>query len=296
MDRRAEHLAVMAAVTAAAVVPAAIAAVVKAGPEESRGTPRTPVAAVKSAPAAPVPEAAGTSRSPLPENTPRAAPTSGAPATASATPGRTSRAAAADTPAPRASAERTPLRSYVRVTEVRLSGAANGDYEHAAETARFTLAPRFALDATGVRTSVRGGEKTTFTQRAIVKGRTVSGFDGTAWRHRTLTGVQLAGLREGADPRRLTDLVRSLPGVHRSAPDGAGSVRYTAGVSVGTLLSLLPEAETGPAGRALRSVPSGIGVSLDMRVDADGRPTLIGLRAAVPGGRFSGSMAFRSYR
>ncbi|GLZ12343.1 hypothetical protein Acsp04_25780 [Actinomadura sp. NBRC 104425] len=293
MDRRAEHLAVMAVVTAAAVVPAAIAAVVKAGPEESRGTPRTPVAAVQSAPA---PETAGASRSPLPENTPEAAPTGGAPTTASVAPGRTSHAAAADTPAPRASDTRTTLRSYVRVTEVRLSGAANGDYEHATETARFTLAPRFALDATGVRTSVRGGEKTTVTQRAVVKGRTVSGYDGTAWQHRTLTDAQLAGLRQGSDPRRLADLVRSLPGVNRSAPDRSGSVRYTAGVSIGDLLALLPEAETGPAGRALRSVPSGIGVSLDMRVDAEGRPTWIGLNAAVPGGRFSGSMAFRSYR
>ncbi|GAA4076740.1 hypothetical protein [Actinomadura miaoliensis] len=295
MDRRADHLVVMAVVTAAAVVPAAIVAVVKAGPEESRDTPRTPVAAVQNAPA-PAPEAAGASRSPLPENAPKAAPTGGTSATASSTPGRTSRGSATDTPAGRASSARTPLRSYVRVTEVRLSGAANGDYEHATETARFTVAPRFALDATGVRTSVRGGEKTTVTQKAIVKGRTLSGFDGTGWRQRTLTDAQLARLRTGSDPREFTGLVRSLPGVGRSAPDRFGSVRYTAGVSIGDLLSLLPEAEAGPAGRALRAVPPGIGVSLDMWVDADGRPTWIGLGAAVPGGRFAGSMAFRSYR
>ncbi|MBX6766453.1 MAG: hypothetical protein IRY90_04765, partial [Actinomadura rubrobrunea] len=80
------------------------------------------------------------------------------------------------------------------------------------------------------------------------------------------------------------------------APDRSGAVRYTAGVSLGELLGLLPPASSATVRQALGTVPAGVGVTVDLRADADDRPTWIGLRAAVSGVLFTGSMTFRSYR
>ncbi|GLW65965.1 hypothetical protein Arub01_42090 [Actinomadura rubrobrunea] len=297
MNRRAEHLTAAAAAAAAAVVTVAVAAAVTAGPDDkSPDASRTPVAAVQGASApASAPQTPGASNRPLPRHA--ASPQSTPPALPSA-PAQTSRAGDAGAPASPSTRQGSTreVRSYVRVTEVRLSGAANGDYEHATETARFTLSPRFSMDATGVRTSVRDGRTTTVTQKAIIKGRTVAGFDGARWSRTTLTDTQLAGLRTGSDPRAFTRLIRSVPGVTRSAPDRSGSVRYTAGVSLGELLVLLPPASSATVRQALGTVPAGVGVTVDLQADADDRPTWIGLRAAVPGVRYSGSMTFRDYR
>jgi hypothetical protein len=178
---------------------------------------------------------------------------------------------------------------------VRLSGASNGDYEHIIENASFTLAPAFALDATGVRTSVRDGRTTKITQKVIVKGDTMWGYDGKAWSRSTLTTAQLDKLRTGSDPLEFTALMRSVPGVTRTRPDASGSTRYTAGVRVGDFLRLLPD----PAGttRQLRArMPQSAGVTLNLWANAQDRPTRIGLGAAVPGVQFTGSMTFTSYK
>ncbi|XVQ11999.1 hypothetical protein ACQP1W_05300 [Spirillospora sp. CA-255316] len=185
------------------------------------------------------------------------------------------------------------ISSYVRVTEVRLSGASNGDYEHQRETAAFTLAPRFALEATGVRTSMRSGRVTTVTQKVIVKGDVLYGYDGEEWTRSTLTSAQLTRLRTGSDPRQFTYLLRELPGMTRTGPDGGGVTRYLARAVLDDLYVLLPREV---AAHLRKLMPAGTGIALDLRADRADRPSRIGVTTSVPGARFTGSMGFRSYR
>nr|BFE33200.1 hypothetical protein GCM10010200_054510 [Actinomadura rugatobispora] len=202
--------------------------------------------------------------------------------------GSGSAAALPSTPPPGAPA----IDSYVRVTEVRLSGASNGDYEHQRETATFTLAPRFALEATGVRKSMKDGRLTTVTQKVIVKGDVLYGYDGQAWSQSTLTPAQLTRLRTGSDPRQFTYLLRELPGMTRTGPDAGGVTRYLARAVLDDLYVLLPR-EVAAHLRTL--MPAGTGVALDLRADRADRPSRIGVNASVPGARFTGSMGFQSY-
>jgi hypothetical protein len=198
-------------------------------------------------------------------------------------------AALPSTPPPGAPA----IDSYVRVTEVRLSGASNGDYEHQRETATFTLAPRFALEATGVRKSMKSGRLTTVTQKVIVKGDVLYGYDGKEWTQSTLTPAQLTKLQTGSDPRQFTYLLRELPGMTKTGPDGGGVTRYLARAVLDDLYVLLPREV---AAHLRKLMPAGTGIALDLRADRADRPSRIGVNASVPGARFTGSMGFQSYR
>lgn len=185
------------------------------------------------------------------------------------------------------------LTSFTRVTDVRLSGAANGDYEHQRETASFTLAPNFALNAVGVRESMKGGKLVKVTQKVIVSGRTMRGFDGKKWTSSKLTATQLSKLKNESDPRQFTYLVSSVPGVGKSGPDRYGSTHYLAKALMGDVSGRLPKHV---AAEVRKILPDGTGVSLDLWSDRSSRPSWIGLNAAAPGASFNGSMTFKSYR
>ncbi|MEU5876718.1 hypothetical protein [Spirillospora sp. NPDC047279] len=185
-----------------------------------------------------------------------------------------------------------PLRSFGRVTDVRLSGGPDGDYEHVTEVALVRLDPAFAMRATGTRISRRNGVLTRAARRVVVRGRTMRTFDGGRWRTTRLTAAQVAALRAGSDPRRLTWLVRAAPGAEAAGPDRYGSIRFGARTAAGGIRALLPG---NAAAEVRRALPAGTVVDVELWADTEGRPNWIGLGATGPGRVLSGSVAFRSY-
>ncbi|MFF5258939.1 hypothetical protein ACFY4C_08320 [Actinomadura viridis] len=292
MDRRTDRAIAIGAITAVAVVPTAILVAVKTG----AAAPKEPGAMPPAAAAAQRDPAGAEKRSPSASPAPTSPAGSASPAGGRGTtaPERKAGTGGTDGAAPgRPSAEAPKVTSFVRRTDVRLSGAPNGDYEHQKETATYTLAPRFALNATGVRETMKDGRLTRVTQKVIVKGRTLSGYDGESWTHSTLTAAQLERLRTSSDPRQLTYLLRGLPGTTRTGPDGLGSTHYLASARLGDLYRVLPE---DVAGRAREVLPDATRVALDLWADGADRPSWIGLNASAPGTVLAGSMTFRSYR
>lgn len=185
------------------------------------------------------------------------------------------------------------LKSFVRVTDVKLDGAPGGDYQHLRETANFTLSPAYAMNATGVHETMKDGGLTSVTEKVVVKGSTLSGYDGREWTHSKLTAAQLSTLRHESDPRVLTAVVRGLPGVTLKGPDANGSTQFLAKTALEDLYALLPEEA---AGRARAVLPGSSVVSIDLWADSSGRPSWIGLGASGAQARFAGSMTFSSYR
>ncbi|MFI0356220.1 hypothetical protein [Actinomadura sp. 9N407] len=296
MDRRTDRaVAIAAAVT---VVPLAILVVIKTGAdgpsEKDPGTMPPNAAAAQHDPSTQQGRTPGAGASPAGT----ASPVGGAAGTAkdgtragAARTGKTSGGGTAKLPT---LPPGTPkLASFVRVTDVRLTGAANGDYQHQTETATFTLSPRFSLNATGVRKMMKDGVLSTITQKVVVKDGKLSGYDGKAWTHSTLTPAQLDTMRAESDPRLLTALLRGLPGATEAGPDKLGSTHHTARTMLGNLYALMPKdvvAQVSPV------LPGSTTVALDLWADRNTRPSWIGLNAAAPGTALAGSMTFRSYR
>ncbi|MEW2355256.1 hypothetical protein [Spirillospora sp. NPDC029432] len=286
--------------TAVTVVPLAALVVVKASlgssPEEDPARPPANVAAQQQTrPGGGVPDAtpAGTT-SPVPgggKNGTAAAGGNGNGGGAASAGGQKGGGGTAELPALPPGTPR--LKSFVRVTEVRLSGAANGDYQRQRETATFRMSPSYSLNATGVRETMRGGVLSSLTQKVIIEGTKLSGYDGKAWSHSTLTAAQIGKMRDESDPRLLTAVLRGLPGLKVTGPDAAGTTRFQGTTALDHLYALLPPQA---AAEARKMLPGGTAVALDMRADRNSRPSWIGLDASGAGTRFTGSMTFHSYR
>ncbi|TDE33750.1 hypothetical protein [Actinomadura sp. 6K520] len=292
MKRRTDRAIAISAVTAVAVVPTAIVMVVQVGGDSAGDGGASPASAAMSRqdPANPNGTATGLVTPGAP-----AAPGSGGPAGPGNTPG------APGTPRggafanlPTAPPQPGPsLNAFTRKTEVKVSIGSNGDYKHAAETASFTLYPKFAMNATGVTQTMQGGELTKITQKVVVSGRTLKGFDGEKWTQSTLTAAQLNTLQTQSDPRQFTFMVGTLPGTTASEPDESGKTQFTAQARMGSVYSLLPQ----DAAAAIREwIPQDTGCGLDLWADSKARPTTIGLNAQAPGATFTGSMTFNAYR
>ncbi len=184
------------------------------------------------------------------------------------------------------------LRSFTRVTDVKLSGGSR-NYQWLTETATFRTWPTFAMSAVGHRQIMKDGVLTKVTQKVVVSGSTLSGYDGEKWTKSKLTSKQLATLRNGSDPRQLTYVIRSVPGVTATGPNASGSSHYLAQAVLGAVYTLLPK---DVASRARAVLPDSTAVGLDLWADAkSGRPSWVGLNAAVPGTNLTGSMTFSSY-
>lgn len=185
------------------------------------------------------------------------------------------------------------LHSFTRKTDLKVTVGPNGDYQHATETATFTLWPTFAMSATGVTQTMKGGELSKVTQKVIVQGSTLKGYDGQKWTRSTLTAAQLGKLQNDSDPRQFTFMIGTLPGMTAGEPDAAGRTRFTAQALMGGVYALLPQ----DAATAFRKwVPDDTGCGLDLLADSEARPTAISLGAQAPGAGFAGSMTFGSYR
>ncbi|OLT25440.1 hypothetical protein BJF79_12755 [Actinomadura sp. CNU-125] len=185
------------------------------------------------------------------------------------------------------------LRSFVRKTEVKLTFGTGGDYTHAAETAEFTLYPKFALNATGVTTTVKDGVESKVTEKVVVKDGVLKGYDGQEWTQSKLTQQQLTTLQTGSDPRQFTYLMASLPDLFAEGPDANGRTHFLADSAMGDLYGLLPQNVAEQIGKV---VPAAAGCALDLWANGKGRPTWIGLKAQAPAGVLDGSMTFGSYR
>ncbi|WP_433474722.1 hypothetical protein ACQPZP_39420 [Spirillospora sp. CA-142024] len=290
MKRRTDRAIAISAVTAVAVVPTAILMVVKVGGDGPKDTGALPPAAAMAQqdPANPNGSASGTV-------SPGA---SGAPGSGTGAGARPGAPGPGGGPAahglPTAPPQPGPsLHSFTRRTEMKVTVGSAGDYEHATETASVTLYPKFAMNAVGVTRTMKGGELSEVTQKVIVQGSTLKGYDGQKWTQSTLTQAQLGKLQSGSDPRQFTFMIGTLPGMTASEPDDAGRTRFTAQALMGGVYALLPQ----DAAEAFRKwIPDSAGCGLDMWADSEARPASIALTAQAPGAGFTGSMTFGSYR
>ncbi|NDU75654.1 hypothetical protein GWI34_23955 [Actinomadura sp. DSM 109109] len=290
MKRRTDRAIAISAVTAVAVVPTAILMVVQTGgdaPKDAAALP--PSAAMAQRDPANPDGAAAATLSPSAPGSPGSAPD------ASVRPGRPA-------PGDGGAARRLPtappqpgpsLHSFTRRTDMKVTVGSDGDYRHATETASFILWPRFAMSATGVTRTMKGGELSTITQKVIVQGSTLKGYDGRKWTRSTLSAAQLGTLQNGSDPRQFTFMIGTLPGMAASGPDTAGLTRFTAQALMGSVYALLPR---DAVAEFRRWVPDTTGCGLDMLADSEARPTSISLSAQAPGAGFAGTMTFGSYR
>ncbi|MBE1531584.1 hypothetical protein [Actinomadura algeriensis] len=185
------------------------------------------------------------------------------------------------------------LRAFVRKTDVKLTFGTGGDYTHATETAQFTLYPKFALNATGVTTTMKDGELSKVTEKVVVQDGVMKGYDGQEWTQSKLTQAQLTQLQTQSDPRQFTYLMASLPNLFAEGPDAQGRLHFLADSAMGDLYGLLPQDAAQQIGRV---IPGDTGVGLDLWANAKARPTWIGLKAQAPAAALDGSMTFGSYR
>ncbi|MEV4005093.1 hypothetical protein [Actinomadura sp. NPDC049753] len=290
MKRRTDRAIAISAVTAVAVVPTAILMVVKIGGDSPKDAGVLPPSAAMAQrdPANPN-GAASATVSPGTPGAPGAAPG------ASARPGtRTPGGGGAAHNLPTAPPQPGPsLHSFTRRTDLKVTVGSDGDYQRATETATFTLWPKFAMSATGVTQTMKGGELSKVTQKVIVQGSTLKGYDGQKWTRSTLTPAQLGSLQSGSDPRQFTFMIGTLPGMTASEPDAAGLTRFTAQTLMGGVYALLPQ----DAVAAFRKwVPDDTGCGLDLLADSEARPTSISLSGQAPGAGLAGSMTFGAYR
>lgn len=290
MKRRTDRAIAISAVTAVAVVPTAILMVVKVGGDSPKDGGALPPAAAMAQqdPANPNGSASGAV-------TPGASGAPGSGTGAGARPGTPgSGGGGAAHGLPTAPPQPGPsLHSFTRKTDMKVTAGSNGDYRHASETASFTLWPKFAMNAVGVTRTMRGGELSEVTQKVIVAGNVLKGFDGQKWTRSTLTAAQLGKLQSDSDPRQFTFMIGTLPGMTASEPDASGRTRFTAQALMGGVYALLPR----DAATAIRTwVPDSTGCGLDLWADSKARPTTISLNAQAPGAGFTGSMTFGSYR
>ncbi|QFG23864.1 hypothetical protein [Actinomadura sp. WMMB 499] len=304
MKRRTDRIIAISALGAVAVVPTAVLAVVKtgggSGPEA--GT-MPPAAAMADREAAGEGPGAGT-LTPSGGAVPGAG-TGGGPGTAagsgagpsgtgSGAGGTGGGSAAAKAVLPDEQPKPSPdLRAFVRKTDVKLALGTAGDYTHATETAQFTLYPKFALNATGVTTTVKDGQSSEVTEKVIVQDGVLKGYDGQEWTQSKLTQEQLTRLQTGSDPRQFTYLMASLPDLFAEGPDAQGRTHFLADSAMGDLYGLLPQNVAEQVGRV---IPGDTGVAVDLWANAQARPTWIGLKAQATGGALDGSMTFGSYR
>lgn len=293
MKRRTDRAIAIAAVTAVAVVPTAIVMAVQVGggSEGDHGSSPASAAMAQGDPADPNGTATGvvTPGASAGPGAGQGAPGAGA---GSGAPGRPAGGAFANLPT--APPQPGPnLHAFTRKTEVKVTIGSDGDYKHATETASFTLWPKFAMSATGVTQTMKDGELTKVTQKVIVSGDTLKGFDGEKWTQSKLTAAQLHALQTESDPRQFTFMIGTLPGVQASEPEGSGRTQFTARTTMGGLYPFLPR----DAAAAIREwVPADTGCGLDLWADSEARPTWIGLNAQAPGAAFNGSMTFGDYR
>lgn len=288
MKRRTDRIIAVSAVTAVAVVPTAILMAVKTGVMSSKDSGALPPSAqmAQADPADPNNAASGAvapSASGAPGTGGGAG--AGAPGGRTAGPGGT-----AANPSPKPGPE---LRSFVRKTSVRLTIGTGGDYKQASETATISLWPAFSIDAVGVTQTMKDGTLSKITQKVIVSGSTLSGFDGEKWTKSKLSAAQLEKLRTGSDPRQFTYIIRGVPGNVVTGPDTGGRTHYLAQALMGSVYGLLPKES---ADEVRKVVPDDVGVSLDLWSGKQDRPATIGLSATAPDGTFAGSMTFGSYR
>ncbi|MFB4305663.1 hypothetical protein [Actinomadura sp. GTD37] len=287
MKRRTDRAIAISAVTAVAVVPTAILMVVKIGDGSAKDAGSMPPAAAMAQQdrtnpngAAPGQVTPGASTAPSPGSGKTPAP--GAPGNG----GAHGLPTAPPQPGP-------SLHSFTRKTDMKVSIGANGDYRHAAETATFTLWPKFGMSATGVTKTMLNGELSKVTQKVVVSGSTLKGFDGEKWTTSTLTAAQLGKLQNDSDPRQFTFMIGTLPGMTASEPDASGATQFTAQALMGAVYALLPQ---DAASRFRTWIPDSTGCGLDMLADTKARPTSIRLNAQAPSAAFNGSMTFGSYR
>ncbi|WP_433227805.1 hypothetical protein [Actinomadura formosensis] len=290
MKRRTDRAIAISAVTAVAVVPTVILMVVKVGGDSAKDAGSMPPAAAMAQRDRTNPNgtASGTvspGASAAPGASPGNGPGSGAPGTGNGG-GAHGLPTAPPQPGP-------SLHSFTRKTDMKVTIGSGGDYQHATETASFTLWPKFAMSATGVTQTMQSGELSKVTKKVIVSGNTLRGYDGTKWTTSTLTAAQLGRLQNESDPRQFTFMIGTLPGMTASEPDASGRTNFTAQALMGSVYALLPQ-ETAARFRPL--VPDGTGCGLDLWADSRARPTSIVLNAQGPGASFNGSMAFGSYR
>ncbi|MBO2451337.1 hypothetical protein J4573_29885 [Actinomadura barringtoniae] len=283
MDRRTDRAIAISAITAVVVVPTAILVAVKTGAASPKPAGEVPSAAAAAQGDALKP--VGKSPTPTPTASGAGTKPNGGPGHPTPPPGKRG---------PRKPPPGAPkLKSFVRVTDVKLSGNPNGDYQHLTETAHLTLIPNFALSATGVRQNMVEGKLTTLTQKVIISGRTMRSYDGKRWTSSKLTSSQLSKLRTDSDPRQFTWLIRTVPGIGKTGPDKFGSTHFTAKLVLGDVYGMLPE---NIAAEGRKVLPDSTGVGIELWSDKIDRPSWIGLNAQAPGTQFGGSMTFRSYR
>jgi hypothetical protein len=290
VKRRTDRIIAVSAVTAVAVVPTAILMAVKTGVMSSKDSGALPPSAqmAQADPANPNNATSGAvapSASGAPGSGTGTGGGAGAPGGRTAGPG-----GAAANPSPKPGPE---LRSFVRKTSVKLTIGTGGDYKQASETAMISLWPSFSMNAVGVTQTMKDGTLSKVTQKVIVSGSTLSGFDGEKWTKSKLSAAQLEKLRTGSDPRQFTYIIRGVPGNVVTGPDANGRTHYLAQALMGSVYGLLPK-ETADAVRKV--VPDDVGISLDLWSGKQDRPATIGLSATAPDGTFAGSMTFGSYR
>lgn len=298
VKRRTDRIIAASAVAAVAVVPTAVLMVVKTGvmsPKDSGDLPPSAQMAQRD-PANPNSAASG-AVSPSGSAAPGSGTGAGAGAASGSgagagTPGSpaTGSGGTSSNPSPKPGPE---LKSFVRKTDVKVTYGTGGDYKQASETATFTLWPKFAMKAVGVTKTMKDGTLSQITQKVIVSGSTMSGFDGQKWTKSKLSDAQLSKLQTGSDPRQFTYLIRSVPGNVVTGPDANGRTHYLAQALMSSVYGLLP---TETADDIRKAVPGNTGVSLDLWSGKNDRPSSIGLDATAPDGRFDGTMTFGSYR
>ncbi|XRQ06219.1 hypothetical protein ACN3XK_58315 [Actinomadura welshii] len=292
MKRRTDRAIAISAVTAVAVVPTAIVMVVQVGGGSAGDGGSAPASAAMADRNAANPNGTATGV---------VTPGATAPGAGSGPAGGGGAAGGPGTPAggafanlPTAPPQPGPsLHAFTRTTDVKVTIGSDGDYKHATETASFTLWPKFAMKATGVTRTMQAGELSKITQKVVVSGDVLKGFDGEKWTQSKLTAAQLNTLQTQSDPRQFTFMIGTLPGMTASEPDETGKTQFTAQARMGSVFSLLPQ----DAAAAIRDViPADTGCGLDLWADSKARPTSIGLNAQAPSATFNGSMTFNSYR
>ncbi|GAA1888205.1 hypothetical protein [Actinomadura bangladeshensis] len=287
MKRRTDRAIAIAAVTAVAVVPTAILMVVKVGGDSAKDAGSMPPAAAMAQQ-----DRTGANGAAAGTVAPSAAP--GAPGGATPVPGAPAGGNPGAHGLPTAPPQPGPnLHSFTRRTEMKVTLGSNGDYQHAVETASFTLWPKFAMSATGVTQTSEGGELNKITQKVIVSGNVLKGYDGAKWTQSTLSAAQLGALQNDSDPRQFTFMIGTLPGMTASGPDTSGKTHFTAQTLMSGVYSLLPQ---DAATRFRASIPDSTGCGLDLWADSQGRPTSIQMNAQAPGATLDGTMSFASYR
>jgi hypothetical protein len=291
VKRRTDRIIAVSAVTAVAVVPTAILMAVKTGVMASKDSGDLPPSAqmAQADPANPNSAATG-AVTPSASGVPGSGTGTGGGAGAGTPGGTAGTGGTAANPSPKPGPE---LKSFVRRTSVKVTFGTGGDYKQASETATIKLWPAFSMNAVGVTRTVKDGTLSEITQKVIVSGATLSGFDGEKWTKSGLSAAQLEKLRTGSDPRQFTYIIRGVPGNVVTGPDAGGRTHYLAQALMGGVYGLLPKES---ADEVRKVIPDDVGVSLDLWSGRQDRPATIGMSAKAPDGTFDGSMTFGSYR